>query len=118
MLTHLGICYKSCTDLWWHNPSFSARDVPGAASSGSAETVAARRGVLVVLVANPVGRSAGAVATDANNRLRRSNNDRLETRLGIDAANKRLFTCSVEGTLSYSIIVRGVNDANGDIIVW
>lgn len=98
-------------------PLGGVRDVPRAAPCSSTEPIATWADVLAVIEAHSVGSDASALAADADDTLRRPNNDRLKTSLGVDATGKSLFTNSVESALVNRVVVRSIDDADGDIVV-
>ena len=89
---------------------------PRAALVRGAKAVATRANVLPIAVAVTVRGNADAEAAHTGDGLRGADDDLSDAGRG-DAAHERLLPRGVEGALIQRIVVRSVNDVDGDITV-
>lgn len=84
----------------------------------SAVAIAAGPDKLAIdVVAVAVDAHAHAQAAHSSNGLRRAHEDLLEP-LGRDAAHHGLWTVRVKGALRLGVVVGGIDDAHGDVVVF
>lgn len=95
----------------------SKRRNPRPALIPRAKPITARPNILPVPITIAIRRHAKPLAPDRRHRLRRADDDLARAGGGVDAADESLFAGREEGAGGEGVVVGGVDDVDGDVVV-